>query len=191
MSTQAFILMLIGIVVSLYALVALMAYLRLRGTRIVVCPETREPAAVRVDAGHAALSAVREKADIELTSCSRWKGVPQCDQACTQQIAAAPAETRASAILRNWFAGKPCAICRRPVPPVHHAEQHPGLLNVATPAYEILSWEEIPDDEHLPAMLQSHLPVCSHCVLAETFRRKFPELVTDRPDHGRNQPNVH
>lgn len=191
MSTQAFILMLIGIVVFLYALVALLAYLRLRGTRIVVCPETREPAAVTVDAGHAALSAVREKTDIELTSCSRYRGKPQCDQACAQQIAAAPTETRATTILKKWFAGKSCAMCRRPIPPIHTAEQRPGLMNVTTPAHELLGWDEIPGDEHLPAMLQSHLPVCSNCVLAEQFRRQFPELVTDRPEHSRNSPNVH
>ena len=64
-------------------------------------------------------------------------------------------------------------------------------MNVTTPAQELLGWDEIPGDEHLPAMLESHLPVCSSCVLAEQFRQKFPELVTDRPDHGRNQPNVH
>lgn len=191
MSTQTFILMLIGIVVVLYALVALLAYFRMRGTRIVVCPETQEPAAVTVDAGHAALSAVREKTDITLAGCSRWRGAPQCDQACAEQIAVAPVETRAASILRKWFAGKPCAICRRTIPPVHNAEQHPGLMNITTPAQELLSWDDIPADEHLPAMLQSHLPVCSNCVLAETFRRQFPELVTDRPEHNRNQPNVH
>ena len=191
MASETFILILIATIVLLYGLVALAAYFRMRGTRIVVCPETHEPAAVTIDAGHAAFSAVREKADIELTSCSRWQGEPQCDQACTVQIAAAPAETRATNILRNWFTGKSCAICRRVIPPVHHVEQHPGLMNVASPTHELLTWEDIPGDEHLPAMLQSHLPVCSNCMLAETFRRKFPELVTDRPDHGRGAPNVH
>lgn len=191
MATETFVLMLIGIVVLLYGLVAFGAYFRMRGTRIVICPETHEPAAVTIDAGHAAFSAVREKADIELTSCSQWHGEPQCDQACAAQIAAAPVETRATNILRKWFVGKTCAMCRRPIPPVHSAEQHPGLMNITTPARELLSWEDIPGDEHLPAMLQSHLPVCSNCMLAETFRRQFPELVTDRPDHGRNSPNIH
>ena len=31
-----------------------------------------------------------------------------------------------------------------------------------------------------PVMLDSYLPVCWDCHIAESFRREHPELVTDR-----------
>jgi hypothetical protein len=179
MSTQAFIELLLGAVLLVYAGIAITAYVRMRGKRVIVCPETQQPAAVTVDAGHAALSAVRETEDIRLATCSRWPEREGCNQACTAQIAIAPEETRAVSMLRRWYAGKSCAICHRAIPPVKPGEQRPGLLNVASPTHPTLSWDEIPA-EHLPAVLDSHLPVCASCLVSETFRRQFPDLVVDR-----------
>lgn len=183
MSNQALIILLLGAVVAIYLAMALVAYFRMRGTRIVVCPETQEPAAVRVDPAHAAVSAVWETTDIQLNRCSRWPERKDCDQACTGQIAVAPKETLAFEQMKKWYANKSCAICRRTIPPLHHGGPMPGMLNVASPTHEILSWDEIPA-EHLPAMFESHLPVCASCQVAESFRRQFPEMVVDRP--GKN-----
>ena len=114
MASETFILLIIATIVLLYGLVAFAAYFRMRGTRIVVCPETEELAAVNIDAGHAAFSAVREKADIELTSCSRWQGVPQCDQACTAQQH--PAQLVHRQIVRDLPAGHSTRAQRRAAP---------------------------------------------------------------------------
>jgi hypothetical protein len=180
MSTQLLILLFIGLVVTAYVVIAATAYIRMRGTRIVVCPETERPAAVTVDAGHAALGAMREHADVKLASCSRWPERKDCAQTCAAQIEGNPRQTLAFEMLKQWFAGKNCAICRRPIPPLEHAGPKPGLLNLSSPGQETLTWEEIPA-ENLPIMFQTHLPVCAHCQVAESFRRQFPDLVIDRP----------
>ena len=52
--------LLIGLVVLVYVGLALSNYIRMRGTRIITCPENKHPAAVTVDAAHAAMTAVWE-----------------------------------------------------------------------------------------------------------------------------------
>jgi hypothetical protein len=177
MTAQIFILLLLGIVLSVYAAIALTAWHRARGTRVIVCPETQQPEAVQVDAGHAAVSAMWEQADIRLKTCSRWPERQGCDQGCVTQIAIAPHDTLATTMLTRFFKDKRCTICKRPIAPVQAAQPRPGLLNVATG--ETLCWEELPA-RGLPQVLSTHLPVCASCQVAETFRRQFPDLVTDR-----------
>jgi hypothetical protein len=55
---------------------------RYRGTRIVTCPETKEPAIVEVDALHASLTSTVGLPDIRLEECSRWPIKEQCGQEC-------------------------------------------------------------------------------------------------------------
>ena len=49
MTTQLFVLLLIGTVLAVYLGIALTAWVRLRGTRVVICPETQEPVSVTLD----------------------------------------------------------------------------------------------------------------------------------------------
>jgi hypothetical protein len=174
MTNQFVVVLLIGLVVLVYVGLAVANYIRMRGTRIIVCPENQRPAAVNVDAAHAAMTEVWESPDIRLQTCSRWPEREGCDQACTGQIAVSPSETLAFEMLRRWYADKNCATCRRAIAPLQHVGPKPGMLNVASPSHETLSWDEI------PAMFETHLPVCSSCQVAEAFRRQFPDLVLDR-----------
>lgn len=180
MSTQLLIVLFIALVAGAYAVIALVAYIRMRGTRIVICPETERPAAVTVDASHAALGAMREHADVRLSTCSRWPERKDCAQPCTAQIEIAPKQTLVFEILKQWYAGKTCAICRRHIPPLNAVGPKPGLLNFASAAHETMTWEEI-RPENLPALFDTHLPICSHCQVAEAFRQQFPDLVVERP----------
>jgi hypothetical protein len=50
---------------------ALQTYLKFRGKRLVSCPETHRPAAVRVAAGKVALQAAVHKEQLKLSECSR------------------------------------------------------------------------------------------------------------------------
>ena len=190
MSSQLLVLALLGLVLAVYAGIALRAYFRMRGTRVVVCPETHQPVAVKVDAAHAAATAVWEKPDLALKACTRWPERQDCDQACTAQIAAAPEETLVFQMARRHFAEKACALCRRPLPALTHAGPQPGLLDAASPGREIVVWDEIPA-ESLPAAFESHLPVCSNCQVAESFRRQFPDLAIDRKPHDNPGVSVH
>lgn len=88
-----------------------------------------------------------------------------------------PHDAATAAQLKQFFGGKECAACSRPIPPVHAGELHPGLLNATT--HDAIAWEDIPAAD-LSATLESHLTICSSCLTAETFRRQYPELVVKR-----------
>ena len=92
------------------------AFLRYRGTRVVVCPENREMVAVQVDAGHAALSAPQGRPELRLESCTRWPEKAGCGQECLGQIESAPQACLLRNILGDWYQGKSCAFCGRSVP---------------------------------------------------------------------------
>jgi hypothetical protein len=188
MSTTAVVLALLGVVIVTYLVFALAAYVRMRGRHVVTCPETHLPAGVTVDQVHAAVSAMWDGRDVRLASCTRWPEREGCDQACAPQIAADATGTRADTIFKEWFEGKSCAMCRRPIPPVHAMEQRPALLDVQSGA--ILTWDEIAADQ-IPGALETHVPVCENCAVAETFRRRFPDRVVDRADTDKRDRAIH
>ena len=177
MTTQAFVLLLIGIVLVVYLGIALTAWIRLRGTRIVTCPETHRPAAVTIDTGHAAVTAVWEKADLTLSTCSRWPERQDCNQACVPQIVELGDETRARTIAASFLEGRCCAICQRCIDPVNAGTLQPGLLDPVT--HDAAAWDEVAPQD-LPDALRTRKPICANCALAESFRRRFPDRVVDR-----------
>jgi hypothetical protein len=154
------------------------AYFKLRGKRLVTCPETKQPAAVDVDAAHAAREAIFGSPHLRLSECSRWPERRGCGQECLRQIESAPQDCLVRKIVREWYTGKTCAYCGKPITEVHEwANHHPALM---TPGRATIGWDDVPP-ENLPALFASHLPVCWSCHIAETFRRQHPDLVTDRP----------
>jgi hypothetical protein len=168
---------LLGLLLAAYVVRIAMTYVRMRGRRIVVCPETRLPATVAVDAGHSAVGTILNSEDIRLQFCSRWPEREDCDQACTPQIAAEPRATLVSAHVQNRIKEQTCAICHRPFDPWHAVGPQPGLLNRETG--RTTRWDDIPPAE-LPTRLEIDLPVCKHCQLLEDFRRQYPDRVVDR-----------
>ena len=88
-----------------------------------------------------------------------------------------PHDAAMTAQLKHYFEGKECATCSQPIPPVHAFEPRPGLLHART--HEAIAWDDIPSD-NLSETLESHLPICSNCLITETFRRQHPELVVER-----------
>jgi hypothetical protein len=153
------------------------AYRRFQGTRVVACPETKAPAAVAVDAIHAALTAVLGPPRLRLKRCSRWPERRDCGQECLAQIEAAPQDCLVRTMLTRWYQDKSCVYCGKPLGEIHWLEHKPALMSAERKTVE---WREVPP-EALPQVLATHLPVCWSCHIAETFRRQFPELVVDRP----------
>lgn len=51
-----------------------------------LCPETRKPVELRVDASLAAKSMFAGRKELKIVSCTRWPERQACDQACTPQI---------------------------------------------------------------------------------------------------------
>jgi hypothetical protein len=153
------------------------SYFRLRGTRVVTCPETQQKAAVEIDTPRAAGSAILGKPNFRLEACSHWPEKQGCGQACLSQIANAPLDCLVRTRLENWYRDKTCALCRRPVGNVDWYDRHPALL---TPTRQPVTWQELPA-ERLDEVLATHQALCFDCYVAETFRRAHPELVLDNP----------
>ena len=180
MTTLWFAVLLVLAVLLVYLIIAVRTWLQVRGARLVVCPETQLPVAVRVDLGHAIASALREKPEVRLTSCSRWPERQDCDQPCTRQIEIAPAETDPRTIATHFFSMERCAICFRPIDPPSHAALQPGFMEPAT--HRVETWDKLPTRD-LPRAIATYQPLCSNCTLVEQFRRRSPDRVTDRPAH--------
>ena len=152
------------------------AYLKFRGTRLVNCPETKEPAAVEVDAKYAVFTASVGEQGLRLNDCSRWPERQDCGQECLGQIASAPEDCLVRNILTKWYEGRTCVFCAKPLGEIDWLGHKPTLMSHERVTLE---WNEIPA-EKVPAVLQTHMPVCWDCHIAETFRRRYPERFVDR-----------
>ena len=151
-------------------------YLTYRGTRVVTCPETDAPAAVAVDAAFAAMSqASFGSPELRLAACSRWPERQACGQECLAQIEEAPEACLVRSMAERWYTGRRCVFCGRLFGELNWADHAPALR---APGGETVPWNTIRPEE-LPAVFASHAPVCWSCHIAETFRRRYPELVVE------------
>lgn len=156
---------------------AIEAYLKFRGKRVITCPETRTPVGVRVDAKHAASTAVfSRRPELRLTSCSRWPERQDCEQDCVLQVRMAPGDTLVRTILTEFYKEKKCVFCGGSFVEAGLFDHKPALLS---PEGVTEEWTEI-SPEKLPDVLATHKPVCWNCHISESFRREFPDLVVDR-----------
>ena len=80
-------------------------------------------------------------------------------------------------ILTKWYAGRTCVFCGKALGEIDWLDHKPALMS---PERVTLEWNEIPA-ENFPVVLQTHMPVCWDCHIAETFRHRYPELLVDRP----------
>ena len=76
-------------------------YKRYSGSRLVACPEDKQPAAVNIDALHAAMTGIDGNPELRLSDCTRWPERANCGRACLSQAAQAepytPAEVKVKA----------------------------------------------------------------------------------------------
>jgi len=151
-------------------------YLKLRGARVVTCPETKKPAAVEVDARHAAISEVLGETELRLKDCSRWPERQGCGQDCLMQIEESPEGCLVRSIVTQWYEGKACAYCGQSFGKIHWHDHKPALMDAERRTVE---WTEV-HSEMIPEVLSTHLPVCWNCHNTESFRSEHPELVVDR-----------
>jgi hypothetical protein len=150
---------------------------RYTGDRILICPETGQAQAVRVDARHAASTALAGEALLRLDSCTRWPERRDCGQECLAQIETAPDGCLVRSRLERWYAGARCCLCGDVFAPIPWFDRKPGLRS---PEGRAVSWEEIRPAE-LPILLSTHRPLCFDCLVAETFRRRFPDRIVEDP----------
>jgi hypothetical protein len=182
--TALIIIALLALALALFvfrAIPGIEAYLRLRGKRLVTCPETQKPAAVEVAAGEAAVGAFLTEPTLHLRECSRWPEREGCGQDCLQQIEVDPQKCLVWNIVAKWYEGKKCVFCHKPIAPLGHLEHPPALLG---PDFKTAEWKNVRPEE-LPEVFATHQPVCWNCHIAENFRRLHPELVVHREPDAR------
>jgi hypothetical protein len=131
---------------------------------------------VAIDVRHAVVSGLAAHApDVRLRACSRWSERGRCDEACVWEAADPGSTTRA--IVEHALIGKSCVFCGKRLERVSFLDHYAALLQSDRTTVE---WPQIPA-ERLRESLIAPQPVCWDCHVAEVFRRKYPELVTDRP----------
>jgi hypothetical protein len=151
---------------------------RYHGLMLVTCPETRKPAAVRAATFRAALSEfLNNKGQIRLSACSRWPERRNCSQDCVCQIEQDPKDHRVWNIASQWFTGKKCVYCHKPIDPLSDLDDAPALMRI--PDCKTVEWKDLPA-EQLPAAFSECVPVCWSCHITETLIREHPERVTFR-----------
>jgi len=152
-------------------------YSRYRGTKIITCPETERPAVVEVDALHALLTSTVGLPDIRLENCSRWPLREQCGQECLTELDVAPGQCLVSGVLMRWYHGKTCCYCGKPFEELHWIDHRPALQS---PVGLLVEWSGVPI-ENISTVMETHLPVCWDCYIAQSFVREHPDLVVYRP----------
>jgi len=179
MSGLVYFILALGLFCLVYYVIppAIGAYMKFRGNRLITCPETRNPVEVKVDAKHAASTAVySRRPDLRLTTCSRWPERQDCDQDCVLQVRMAPEDTLVRTILLEFYKGKKCVFCGQSFGELHLMDHKPALLS---PENVTVEWEQV-SPTSLPNVLVTHKPVCWNCHISETFRREFGDLIVDR-----------
>jgi len=155
------------------------AFRQYRGDRVITCPENRRPAGVVVDTSHVLLTTLEGKTDLRLKSCSRWPEHQDCGQECLRQIEASPEDCLVRHILTQWYQGKTCALCGKPIGEIQWVEHKPALLNAE---HRTIEWRDVRAAD-VPDVLASHRPVCWNCHIVNRMVVEHGDLVLDRSRH--------
>lgn len=177
MTSLAWSITLVALVLAAVAARYAFLYTRLKGKRVLTCPETGESVGADLDAGHAAATSILGgKPALSLTDCTRWPERAGCDQACLHQLEGAPDSCKLQSLLSEWYRGQKCTFCRTPFGEINWVDHKPALL---APDLRTIEWKDV-RPEMVDLVLTTHEAVCWNCHIAESFRREHPELVTDR-----------
>jgi hypothetical protein len=138
-----------------------------------------------VDLRHALVTGTLGRPQFRLRDCSRWPEKAGCGQECLAQVEEQPEGCLVRHVLEGWYRGKACAYCGHTFDAVRWHDHKPGLR---APDGGFREWSQVPPDE-VPTVLATHRPVCWNCLVTEGFRRRFPELVVERPPRPPVQPD--
>jgi len=165
----------VAAIAALLLRASIAAWLRYRGKYIITCPETEKPAAVDVNRGHAALTALYGETELRLADCSRWPDRQHCGQECLAQLAESHQQCMLRNVVASWYRGKQCVLCGKDLGGLDWLEHKPALRG---PDQRTVEWKDVPA-ELLPDIFTKFQPLCWDCHVVETFRREHPELVID------------
>jgi hypothetical protein len=152
-------------------------FVRMRGDRVVACPDNNQTVAVHVDARHAALTSAAGHERLRLESCTRWPEKAGCGQECLKQIEAQPMDCLVKTQVDRWYTDKTCALCGKALGMIDWTERRPALRS---PEGVTVEWRDV-KPERIHEIMATHTAICWDCHVAETFRRQRPDLVIDNP----------
>jgi hypothetical protein len=158
---------------------------RLRGPRVITCPDNQRPAGVDVDMRYTLLTGAVGRPHFRLKDCSRWPEKAGCGQMCLMEVEESPQGCLVRHVLEDWYAGKSCSYCGHPFGAIHWHDHKPGLR---ASDGRFVEWTEVAPED-VPSVLADHRPVCWNCLVAEGFRRRFPDRVVERPPRPTNGPH--
>jgi hypothetical protein len=136
----------------------------LKRVRVVTCPETQAPAAVR--------------GKRHLTSCSRWPEREGCDQACLKQIATSPDGCLVKSLVTAWYEGKSCVECGRAITGPAAIRLFDGTSH---------EWADF-EPQDLPNLFETAEALCWQCNNVNELQRIRPELIVRRDPPAEPQP---
>lgn len=179
--TANYVLLALLVIFGLYVLdrlvLAARQFIRFRGKMLVTCPETKRPAAVKVDNWRAVLAPLAAPPPLRLSACSRWPERGDCAQPCVCQIEEDPEAHRVWTIAAQWYEGKDCSYCGHPIQ-MSQFEHPPALLDVEKKMMK--EWNGLPA-ENLQDAFSTMKPVCWNCYVTETFIHEHPGRTVIRP----------
>ena len=167
----------IAVIVALVSIIRALVrtYVKYRGNRLVVCPETERYATVEIDGPLAAVTSLFGALELRIENCSRWPEHQHCTQDCVRQIALFPLGCPMRDLLTSWHAGMECVLCGR-----HFGNfslfDCPALLS---PEGNLVECESV-RPEALPDVLYTHKPVCWDCKGTKT-RSGHSHLAAQQP----------
>ncbi len=130
----------------------------LREVRIVRCPAVEHPAAVRLQAGRAAVDeALGRDPDLAIDDCTRWPRARGCDQRCLEQLEGSLEETTLARRVRIWIEQRKCSGCGRPF-----ADAPEGEVFLVSPLGTRFEWTELPPD-WLAEAIEGWEALCERC----------------------------
>ena len=178
MATEVYLLAGLLVVGATYVIVKVRQMMKYHGTMLVTCPENRKTAAVKVSWGKALRSALRgERVHLELQQCSRWPEMSKCEQDCVFQVRVDPEKHQIWSVAKEFFAGKKCAYCGKPIQSLSHFDDYPALLDATNLTTE---WDKVKPQD-LPEAFSTRKPICASCHALQTVIREHPEHVVFRP----------
>jgi hypothetical protein len=147
--------------VALFAIACLFVLLMpdrfLRSRRALTCPETGQPARVKIALGDRIRTLLAGKERVHLSDCARWPERRTCSQECLLQVDLHPPLLERA--LRGWCEGQDCALCGRALTP---GDWRQGRFSAIDRQGKFVPGAEMPLRE-LPMALQNYRPVCWNC----------------------------
>lgn len=175
--TLAIILLASAVVVGALLWYGLPALFRLRGKQVVTCPETGEKVTVKVDLAQAARDSLRPGFQhLKLKQCTLWPERAGCHELCVGQIESNPEGCHYHSLLGRWYQDKRCALCRTRFEQIHWHDHKPAVMDAQG---NVAGWEDLRPEQLIENLSRFH-PVCWNCQVAEDFRKRHGDLVTDR-----------